>query len=173
MMIRSQKLCSVILALCLCAVVPLNTSCDGKTSLAKTAEAAKDIGANTRSVIKAVGQAYQQNLITLEQKDKLADILGTIAVGGQKGVDAIEFLHKQGIETPTTEQRIKLTDIFDNEVVGPFLTLLTEIGKLTDTQATAIRISLASLRTTMLLLANRLGRNDIIRAIKAREVWNV
>lgn len=148
------------------------TSCK-ENDLQKSAEAAKDIGGGTRDVIKAVGDAYQAKLITLEQKDRLADILKKIAQGGQKGVDAIEFLQKQGITTPTSEQRINLSKIFDDDVVAPFLNLLTELGKLSESANATIRTAMVSVRTAIVLLSSRIGRNDVIEAIKAREVWNV
>jgi 3-oxoacyl-(acyl-carrier-protein) synthase len=156
-------------------VLPLSvatqTAC-GEKRLSQAAEAAKDIGGGTRDVISAVDQAFTEKLITLEQKDKLADLLGLIAKGGQKGVDAIELLQQQGVENPTPEQSKLLMRIFDDNVIAPFLQLLTELGKLSDTSSAAIRAAMISVRAAILLLSNRIGRNDVIRRIEVQEAVN-
>lgn len=172
--IRRKKVLTIALVLVLLPNTLAFGPCNRQNTLNAAAEAAKDIGGGTRDVIKAVGDAYQAKLITLEQKDKLADILGLIAKGGQKGVDAIEFLHNQGVKEPTAEQSNLLRKIFDDDVVAPFLNLLTEIGKLSNDQSVAIRTALASVRTAIVLLSSKIGRIDVIKAIEAREVaWNV
>jgi hypothetical protein len=173
-LIRRRKILAVALTVVLLPSTLAMGPCNRQSTLNSAAEAAKDIGGGTRDVIKAVGDAYQAKLITLEQKDRFADLLKAIAQGGQRGVDAIEFLQKQGVETPTAEQRINLMRIFDDDVIAPFLNLLTEIGKLSNAQSVAIRAALASVRTAIVLLSSRIGRADVIRAIEAREVrWNV
>lgn len=170
---RSRKVLAVALTVVLLPSTLAFGPCNRQSTLNAAAEAAKDIGGGTRDVIAAVGQAYQANLITLEQKDKYADLLKKIAQGGQKGVDAIELLHNQGVKEPTAEQSNLLRKIFDDDVIAPFLEMLTEIGKLTDTQSAVIRAAMASVRTAIVLLSSKIGRSDVIKAIEAREVrWN-
>jgi len=172
-MLKIKKLISIQLLaalLVLGSVAPM-AGC-GQKQLAQAAEAAKDIGGGTRDVIKAVGEAYQKGLVSLEQKDRLADLLKAIARGGQKGVDAIEALNKAQVTILDATQRQQLTHIFDDEVIAPFLELLTELAKLSDGASVAIRASLASVRTAIVLLSSRIGRVDVIRQIEAREVWN-
>lgn len=163
---------TLVLVLVLGGVAPL-AGCGGEKQLAQAAEAAKDIGGGTRDVIKAVGEAYQKGLLTLAQKDRFADLLKAIARGGQKGVSVIEALQKAGVTTLNGEQRKQLTLIFDDEVVAPFLELLQDLGKLSESSSAAIRAALVSVRTAIVLLSSRIGRADVIRAIEAREVWNV
>ena len=172
---RVQKLIAVQLLIAVItagAMMPM-TGCGGAKHLGQAAEAAKDIGGGTRDVIKAVGEAYQKGLLSRDQKDRLADLLKAIAKGGQKGVDTIEALQRAQVSTLDNEQRRQLTRIFDDEVIAPFLELLTELGKLSDSSSIAIRAALASVRTAIVLLSSRIGRTDVIRAIEAREVWNV
>lgn len=166
-----RKLAAVALIAVLSLSAATQTAC-GEKRLSQAAEAAKDIGGGTRDVIRAVGQAYDQKLIILEQKDKFADLLSLIAKGGQKGVDAIELLHQQGIKSPTTEQSRLLMKIFDDDVIAPFLQLLTELGKLSDESSVAIRAALISVRTAILLLSSKIGRSDVIRRVEAQEVVN-
>lgn len=148
-------------------------ACNKQNTLNQAAEAAKDIGGGTRDVIKAVGDAYQAKLITLEQKDRLADLLIQISKGGQKGVAAIEKLQQQGVSIPTLDQKQILNKLFDDEVISPFLRLLTEMGKLSESSAASIRLALASVRTAIVLLSNKIGRNDVILKIQALEAQNV
>ena len=165
-----RKLISLTLTLAVFLSASAYGPCNKQNSLEAAAEAAKDIGGGTRDVIRAVGEAYDKKLISLEQKDRLADILIAISKGGQKGVDAIELLHQQGVEDPTPDQSRLLMKIFDDDVVAPFLTLLTELGKLSDTQSAAIRAALISVRAAIVLLSSKVGRADMIKRIEAREV---
>jgi hypothetical protein len=151
------------------------TSCK-ESDLKKTAEAAKDLGGEVRDLIDAVGQAYSKGLITLAQKDRFADLLGSVARGGIHGVDVIEALQAQGVKVPNATQRQQLNRIFDDEVITPFLSFLTEIGKLSDDSAIAIRTAMSSVRAAILLFSSRVGRDDIkrkIEAVQLREVWSV
>lgn len=169
---RKRKLLSIALVLCLFAgIATTQTSCSEK-QLGQAAEAAKDIAGGTRDVIKAVGDAYKAGLITIEQKDRLAALLKAVAKGGQHGVDVIDSLEKQGVTTLSPDNSRVLRAVFDDEVISPFLSLLTELGKLSDNSSVAIRAALASVRTAIVLLSSRIGRNDVIQAIRAREVWN-
>lgn len=169
---QRRKVLSLALVLVLLPSTLAFGPCNSPKTLSVAAEAAKDIGGGTRDVIKAVGDAYQAKLITLEQKDKYADLLKKIAQGGQRGVDAIEDLQNAGVTNPNAEQSNLLRRIFDDDVVTPFLELLTEIGKLSESSSIAIRAAMASVRTAIVLLSSKIGRSDVIRAIEAREVWN-
>jgi hypothetical protein len=163
----------VMLPVGIVGVSVTQTSCK-ETDLGKTAEAAKDIGGEVRDLVDAVGKAYTQKLITLAQKDKFADLLAAVARGGQKGVDVIVALQQQGVKVPNADQRSQLNKVFDDDVIAPFLTFLTELGKLSDDSAIAIRAAMASVRTAILFFSSRVGRTDVIdkiNAIQLREVW--
>lgn len=171
---RQSKLLSITLTIAVFLCASGFGPCNKQKSLEVAAEAAKDIGGGTRDVIKAVGDAYYKKLITLEQKDRLADALSAIARGGQKGVSAIEALDKAGVTTMSGSDAEALSRIFTDEVVAPFLELLTELGKLSASSSAAIRAALVSVRTAIVLLSSKIGRANIIRQIEAREViWNV
>lgn len=147
------------------------SACGGSKELKQVAEAAKDIGGGTRDTIAAVGQAFDQGLLTLTQKDKLADLLIAIARGGQKGVAVIDALERSGVTNIPADKQKLLSAIFTEEVTAPFLQLLTELGKLTEAQSAAIRVALVTLRSAILLLSNRIGRVDIERAIMERSAY--
>lgn len=172
-MIRKSKTIAslVVISLVLCSGYGFGP-CNKQKTLDVAAEAAKDIGGGVRDTIKAVGDAYDKKLITLEQKDRLADLLAAIARGGQRGVDVIDALEKSGVTTLQGSDALTLSRIFTDEVVAPFLLLLTELGKLPESSSAAIRAALISVRTAIVLLSSKIGRADIIDSIKAREVWN-
>lgn len=144
--------------------------CNGPTTkqLQVTAEAAKDIGGGTRDVIKAVGDAYHKGLITLTQKDRYADLLGRIARGGQKGVDAIDALFKSGITDLPADQALALNKLFSAEVIDPFLSLLSEFASLSANASAVIQASISSLKTIILLVSQKIGRVDVINQINER-----
>lgn len=140
-----------------------------KKSLAVASEAAKDIAGGTRDTIKAVGQAFDKKLITLEQKDKLADLLIAISKGGQKGVAAISALEASGVTELDLNQASALNALFDTEVITPFLDLISELAKLSPSQSAAIRAALSGVRVAILLLSQKIGRNDVEQIILKRE----
>lgn len=164
---NKRRAIALLLILSFSAMAP---KCGDPKQVQQVAEAAKDIGGGTRDAIKAVDKAYTDKLITLTQKDRLADMLLRISRGGKAGVAAIEAVAVLGDGTiPATQQEI-ISAIFTDQVVGPFLDLITEIAKLSPTASVAIRASVSALRTTILLLSQRIGRSDIIDAIHAKEV---
>lgn len=165
-MIR-RFLISLILCIAIVTAPFALTGCGSSKTLQQAAEAAKDIGGGTRDVIKAVREAYEKGLITKEQKDHFADLLGSIARGGKKGVDVIDALFKSGVTDLTADKASLLNKAFSDEVIAPFLELITDIAKLSDSQSMAIRAAIAGLRTTILLLSQRIGRNDVIEQINA------
>lgn len=150
------------------ALVATQSAC-GPKKIGSVAEAAKDIGGGTRDVIKAVRSAWEQKLITTEQKDRLADLLAAIGRGGQKGVDVIAALQASGVDEIPKDKAALLNKVFSDEVISPFLQLLTELGKLSDESSSAIRAALISLRAAILLLSSRIGRTDVIAQIRSYE----
>ena len=140
-----------------------------KKTIEQTAETAKDLGGGTRDAIAAVRKAWEKKLITLEQKDQWADWLGEIARGGKKGVDVLDKLVKSGATIIPADTSALLNKIFSDEVVAPFLKFLTDIGKLDEAQSAAIRAAVAGLRTTILLLSTRIGRNDLKGQIESAQ----
>ena len=165
---RSHLIVGLLLVTLSASTLPA-PACNSKKTLEVAAEAAKDIGGGTRDVIQAVGQAYDKKLITLEQKDKLADLLGQIARGGQKGVAALQALEAAGVTELSSDHRANLNKLFDDAVIGPFLDLLTEIGKLSSESSMAIRAALATVRTAILLFSQKIGRLDVEKMITTRE----
>lgn len=144
-----------------------------KKALAEASEAAKDIGGGTRDTINAVSQAFDAKLLTLEQKDKLADLLIAIAKGGQKGVAALQAIEASGVTELDLTQREMLNRLFDEAVIAPFLDLLTELGKLSNESSAAIRAALAAVRTAILLFSQKIGRaTEIELLIQQREFAN-
>lgn len=170
MRLTKRKLTSLVLTVAIFLSATAYGPCNKQNSLQVAAEAAKDIGGGTRDVIKAVDEAFEKKLITIEQKDRLADILIAMSKGGQKGVDAIDALEKSGVTTLSGPKAEALSKLFTDDVVAPFLNLLTELGKLSDSQSAAIRAALISVRTAIVLLSSKIGRADIIKQIEAREV---
>ena len=67
------------------------------------------------------------------------------------------------------DQRDALNKLFDSDVIEPFLRLISEIAKLSPQSETAIRIALASLRTTILLFSQKIGRVDVEKMILQKE----
>ncbi|MEO6390819.1 MAG: hypothetical protein ABIP75_03145 [Pyrinomonadaceae bacterium] len=151
------------------------TACPGKAkvSIQAAAEASKDLGGGTRDVIKAVRQAYEKNLISLELKNKLADGLGLIATGGLHGTQVIDALNNEfggDINRVPSEVWTNAAKLFDDEVVRPFLDLLRDLNTITPGQSLSIRIALSAVRSAILTIAVVFGRqNSLDRQFKQFE----
>jgi hypothetical protein len=134
-------------------------------ALKTAAESEKDLAKDVQFALTAVEKAWHQKLITTDQKNRLAHLLGQIASGDQKAIEATIALQAAG-SLDTSE----LSTILNDQVVAPFLNVLTEIGKLTPDSSAAIRAAIAGIRTTILLLSQKIGRNDVIEKINSRWV---
>lgn len=161
-----KRLLSVAMTLTLLAGVPFLQGCPQKQkddALTVAAESEKDLAKDIQFALTAVREAWEKKLITTEQKNKFAHLLGQIAVGDQKAVEVTASLKAAGA-TDTSALNL----IFNDQVIAPFLNVLTELGKLTPEGNAAIRAALAGVRTTILLFSQKVGRVDVIDQINMR-----
>jgi hypothetical protein len=166
---RVSVLPLVLVALLVFAPLPTMPGCNSKRAMDEAAEAAKDIGGGVRDVTESAAEAYHKNLIDLNQKDRLADLLIRISQGGQKGVAALSALEASGVTELSGDNRAMMDKLFTDEVVAPFLQLLGEFARLSPEANAAIRATFASLRTTVLLFSRKIGRADVERQVEQWE----
>lgn len=130
------------------------------------AEASKDLGKSTTNTVKAVTTAYEQHLLTYEQKNKFADLMIAVADGGKHGTNVIDELNQQyggEIKKVPAENWAAVVAIFQNEVVSPFLTFLQELNKITPSTAANIRIALAAVQSAILTISAVFGQQQALQ----------
>lgn len=123
-------------------------ACPKETAIRKAARASFELSGITLDVVKAVGKAYDERIISLATKDKLAGHLKLVISGGKKFNQSIE-----GLNALTTAQASVLNTIFSDEIVTPFLAILEEVRALTPAQADHVRTAIAALRAAILIIS--------------------
>lgn len=121
-------------------------------------EVSRDLALSTREVIKASHEAYLQGSLTLEQKDRIAELLKGVAEGGKRGTEMIKALNAQGMCLFPDVTSAEISKLFSEEVIAPYLQLESELSKLPDTCTAPIRASLESVRMSLLLASKRQNR---------------
>jgi hypothetical protein len=137
------------------------TSC-GANSFKNALEASKDLGANTDAATERVRNIWQQGAISLEQKDHIARLLIKIAKAGKQGHEVLVALSQQYAK-PSDVPVDKWFDVdkaFSDEVVIPFLELLTVIAGLNSETSAYLRIAISQVRNMILILSKLLGKQQ-------------
>lgn len=163
----------LLTSLALCAALlfsSLSVAC-GKQTMQKAAEAVKDVNGGVLDTTRAVAKAYHQGLITIEKKDRLADLLIKLAKGGEKATGVLVALNKEFPDGNLPADRWTLLNkLLDDELISVFLDVLTELTALTPATADLIRIAMAGVRSAILILAGIFGRRTAVeRSIERRE----
>lgn len=147
------QLLSLIL---ICSFVMLLTACPKETAVRRSVKASYELSGLTVDVINATGKAYANGLISLETKDKLADSLKILSVGGKRFNQALDLVIREsgGDETKVPMDKIQmLNKLFSDEVVAPFLQVLQSLKLLSPEKARQLHITIAALRTAVLTIS--------------------
>lgn len=143
------------------AVVLTQTACPRPTQsqLDQAAKASRSMAQYTNDGINAVRIAYEEGVIDIKLKDRLADGFLVVAKGGQ----AFNSLVKQvselyGDGTVPVSQWQALDASFSDNVVRPFLDLLQSASGLSGEKSAKIRAIIAGLRTAVLVISEVFGK---------------
>ncbi len=147
---RNRYAVQAIFALCIMYCIVL-TACPKDTAVHKAARASYELAGITRDVIAGVDKAYTDHVISVEQKNVLADKLTQIAKGGQ----AFNAIATQVSNSNTVPQDkwILLQSILNDQIVSPFLGLLETLKAISPATATALFTATAALRTAILVIS--------------------
>jgi hypothetical protein len=118
------------------------------------AEASLIIGRVTGDVIEAVTNAWRDQLISLEQKDRLADLLGQISKAGQQSMAILQGFVDQNLLVVSEGQGGELSALLSNEILKPYVELYSEVCDLPDGIAGEIKVTLRNARASLLLIGD-------------------
>lgn len=137
----------IIYTLFLCA-------CPKETAIRKASKASFQLSGLTIDAVNATAKAFDAGIIDLSTKDKLADSLKLIAIGGKRFNNTLEiFVRESGENLPTTKIEI-LNRIFSEEIVTPFLEILQKVKIISAAKAEYLVIAINSLRAAILLISD-------------------
>lgn len=146
---------NVLLLMFLIPTVAFASGCPTKKSqLEKAAKASFQVSGLTIDVLKATRKAYEENLIDLDTKNKMADSLKLLALGGEAFNNAVKgAVNEYGAsgKIPLSKYQ-ELNVLFSNQVVAPFLQISTESGLLSNTKATYLRVAIMALKATIVTI---------------------
>ena len=136
------------------------TAC-GPQTIAKAKEQSRQLAKYTNAGVDVTRELFKAKIITLEQKDRIADAFLKLARAGQtfdKTIAKIEQEYGKNIPASKIEQLFK---IFDGEIVSEYLNLLKDLG----VAVQKVREIITLLKTVVLTAA---GLFDKRAAIEAR-----
>ncbi|HEY8560529.1 MAG TPA: hypothetical protein VIL74_09140 [Pyrinomonadaceae bacterium] len=117
----------LLVVFALSALVLNSTACDAR-DLAKAKEQSARLAKYTNAGVDATRELYRAKMITLAQKDKIADGFIKLAEAGQAFEKTLSAIERQyGTNAPPQSEIDRLFNVFDREVVDQFLELLKEL----------------------------------------------
>ncbi len=146
-----KKFISLILVYSICLLL---MACPKETAVRKAAKASFELSGLTVDAIAATAKAYNENLIGLETKDKIADALKLVATGGKNFNQALKKFRDQSGDNLTPDQISFLNVIFSSEVITPFLGILQTLKVLSMNGAKNLLAAINALKVVILLISN-------------------
>jgi hypothetical protein len=128
------------------------------SNIRKAAKASFELAGVTNDTVTAVGRAYTDGIISLEQKDRLADKLVILAKGGKTFNAAVRKaaeVYSTDVDPPPSEIDL-LIALFDSDVISPFLEFLAAVGGINAPPYLATAVEM--IRNVVLQIARGFGR---------------
>lgn len=147
---------TIFLALALYAVILTSVACD-QNQIRKAAKASNQLSGLTLDAVRATKQAYLDGMITLEQKDRIADKLLILATGGQTFNQAVKRMAASS-EAMTPGKWQALERLFDAQVIVPFLAFLAQTAGAAN--AAKLSAAIGLIRLSVLTIAQVFGRRQ-------------
>lgn len=130
-------------------------ACPKETAVRRAAKASYSLSGLTVDAINATGKAYAAEIIDLRTKDKMANALKTISIGGKRFNQTLEiFVRESGAGELPPDKLAFLNKIFSDEVVTPFLEVLQTMKVLSPAQSDYLHVAIAALRSAILVISN-------------------
>lgn len=137
------------------------TGCTPDT-IAKAKKASSHLATYADNGVNVTRDIYQQKLISIELKDKIADSFNKLADAGIAFDTAVANAEKvYGTNVPQTEVE-RLFVVFDQSVVAQFLAVVASLKLIND--APALAAVIATIKTAILVIADAFGKKVIVAA---------
>jgi hypothetical protein len=137
------------------------TGCTPDT-IAKAEKASGKLAGYADKGVNVTRDIYQQKLISLAVKDKIADgfiKLGNAGIAFDQAVANARQAYGTNVPAPEVE---RLFATFDSNVVGQFLAIIASMKLISD--APALAAVIATIKTAILVIADAFGKKVVVAA---------
>lgn len=141
------------------SIVATQTACPKENEFDKAAKTSLRIAQLTRDAVEATARAYNDGIISLETKDKMAMQLDRVIAGGRTFNAAVSVAYEKYKKTGDLSSKHTLDILLTNEVVTPFLQFLELAKVVSPEQAPYLWTAINVLRTALLAIGSLLGEN--------------
>lgn len=129
-------------------------------SIQKAKDASAKVATYANTGVNITRDLYRQELITLAQKDKVADAFVVLANAGIAFDQAVAAIEREFGTNPPKPKIEALFAAFDQQVVGAFLSVLAELKVIGNTAAWSVTIE--AIRAAVLIVAGAFGRKAYV-----------
>jgi hypothetical protein len=137
------------------------TGCTPKT-IAKAKKASSKLATYANNGVNVTRDIYQQKLISLELKDKIADGFVKLSAAGIAFDAAVKNAESvYGPNVPATEVE-RLFAVFDQSVVAQFLAVVASLKLISDVPS--LEAVIATIKTAILVIADAFGKKVVVAA---------
>jgi hypothetical protein len=125
------------------------------TSVYELAKAGSDLAVSTVGTRAAVRDAYTQGLLTLEQKDRLENLLETAVESGERVAEMLQSFNTRGVVLIPPGANAEMRRIFLDGIVWPYVQFESELANLPDASIGTIRAALEDVRASLLIASKK------------------
>ena len=143
------------------------TACPKDSVVRKAAKSSYQLSGLTRDVVAATAKAYDAGVINTATKNKIAEKLQLIAIGGQKFNQIVTGLNNSS--TVPADKQALLNQILSAELAGPFLEILEALKVVSASQAAYLHSALAALRIAILTISAAVSQSTHDRFLQRTE----
>jgi hypothetical protein len=144
----------------------LLSACPKDSAVRKAARTSYELSGLTLDAVNATGKAYAQHVIDLPTKNKIANSLKSIAIGGQRFNQVVTALNAANANSVSTDRLALLNQILSEEIVAPFLDILQTLKAISTAQANYLHVAIAALRTAILTISAAISDNRSIQKLQ-------
>lgn len=161
---KVYRLCiTFVLAFILLTTTIVSTGCPSEAGISKAAKTSLRLSSLTRDAIAATKMAYENHLISLDTKDKMAIQLDKIIAGGETFNAAVKKAndeYKASGQVNTSALGL-LNSLLTSEVTTPFLAFLQLLGAVSAEKAPYLWAAINAFRAALLLIGSFVSQNSI------------
>lgn len=172
MMYRRAAIAQIVL-LALVMTSSLGFACERKSAVRRAIEASYRLPATTNDVIKQVREGRDRGIISTDQAAKFGEALNKMAAAELAYIDAVKII-KAAVEkgqTPDRSAMANLQFIFDSQIVGPFLDVLSLARLISGSQADLILLAVEAARLLLRTIGGGIGSQAVkVAAMVAKVV---
>lgn len=149
----------VMMALLVIYAVFMVTACPKskvQTAQKKSAETVYQLSGLVKDLAVATDRAYEEQLLTVATKDKAVEGLRLLNTGVKRLTELVGQIEVNN-EAPTPQALAVINKVLSDDVISPFLGLLTDFGAIAVEKSTHLRTVISAIRVALLTISNAMA----------------